>query len=252
MRGKIGRVRLAWAAHLFTATGAVLGLFALLAVIEGDAKRCLFWLGAALIVDGVDGALARWVGVREAIPEIDGAILDLVIDYLTYVVVPALFLRQFGLLPDGVETPLAAYVLATSLYCFANTGMKSADNDFVGFPAIWNTVALYLWILGLHPALNAVIVLMLGALTFTSMKFPHPLRVRALMPLTLAAVTLWGATCLWLIVAHPVRPPVALTLWLAATGYGVALCLWRTLRGSHPGGSGPPQNEIPTLSSTRT
>ena len=232
MRHGIGRRALAWTAHLFTATGAVLGLFALLAVIEGNAKACLLWLGAALVVDGVDGTLARWVRVRERVPEIDGVILDLVIDYLTYVVVPALFLRQFGLLPEGMETALSGYILVTSLYCFANTGMKSAENDFVGFPAIWNVVALYLWILDLGPAVNAAIVLALGALTFTQARFPHPFRVRALMPPTIAAAAVWGLTSLWLILSHPARPAAVMVLWLIATAYGFALCLWRSVRPS--------------------
>ena len=205
-----------------------MGFLALLAVIEGNAKACFLWLGVALVVDGLDGALARWARVRERAPEIDGVILDLVIDYLTYVVVPALFLREFGLLPDGLATALAAYVLVTSLYCFANAQMKSAENDFVGFPAIWNAVALYLWILDLGPAANSVIVLVCGALTFTKIRFPHPFRVRALMLVTIAATALWAGACLWLVVVHPARPAAVLAVWLAATAYAAALCVWRT------------------------
>ncbi|MBP2312068.1 phosphatidylcholine synthase [Azospirillum soli] len=231
----IGRRLSAWGVHAFTASGVVLGLLALLAAVGGDAKACLGWLGLALVVDGVDGTLARRASVKEVLPGIDGSVLDLVIDYLTYVVVPAVFLYRFGLFPTGFGIPLAAWVLMTSLYCFSNTGMKSGDNYFVGFPAIWNVVALYLWILDLDPWINTAVVLVLGVLTFSTVKFLHPFRVRKMMHLNIAVSAAWLASSAALVVLHPDRPDVAWAVWLASGVYYVAVCAWRTLRGDARG-----------------
>ncbi|ANC90669.1 phosphatidylcholine synthase [Azospirillum humicireducens] len=222
----------AWGVHIFTASGAVLGLLGLLAAAAGDAKLCLMWLGIALVVDGVDGTLARRVSVKQVLPGIDGSALDLVIDYLTYVVVPAVFIHRFGLLPEGlVSIALAAWILLTALYCFANVGMKSGDNYFVGFPAIWNVVALYFWLLDLNPWINAAVVVALGLLTFTTAKFLHPFRVKALMPLNIAVTTVWLLCCVALVVLEPARPGWLFGLWLATSVYYAAVCAWRTLRG---------------------
>jgi phosphatidylcholine synthase len=225
------RVWAAWAVHLFTASGLVAGFAALLAVLDGDPRACFLWLAAALVIDGVDGTFARRAAVKDVLPHFDGAVLDLVIDYLTYVVVPALFLLRLGMLPEPFAFPLAAYVLVTSLYCFCNVHMKSADHYFVGFPAVWNLVAFYLWVLHSSPAVNAAVVLVLGALTPTPIKFLHPFRERRLLPYTLVAAAAWGISGVALILLHPARPPVAFVIWLLATAYYVAVCAWRTLRG---------------------
>ena len=222
----------AWAVHGFTAFGAVLGFAALMAAGQGEAAACFAFLGVALVVDGVDGTFARAAKVREALPGIDGAALDLVIDYLTYVLVPAVFVVWFDLLPRGLGMAGAAWMLVTSLYCFANTGMKSADHYFVGFPAIWNVVVLCLWLLGLGPAVNAAVVFALGVLTFVPVKFLHPLRVRALLPLNALATAAWLASAAWLVAAHPARPDLPFAVWLAAGAYYVAVSAWRTVRGA--------------------
>ena len=221
----------AWLVHLFTAGGAVAGLAALLAAADGDARRCLLWLGVALLIDGVDGALARAARVREVLPGIDGAVLDLVIDYLTYVVVPAVLLVRLPLLPAPLAGPLAAYVLVTSLYCFANVHMKSPDYYFVGFPAVWNVVVFYLWVLEWPAAVNATVVVALGALTPTRIAFLHPFRARRLLPATLVALVAWSVASVVLWAAHPERPAAALAAWLAATAYYAGVCAWRTRRG---------------------
>lgn len=220
----------AWAVHAFTASGVVFGLLALFAAFGGEPAMVFLWLAVALFVDGVDGTFARRADVANVLPGVDGSALDLVVDYLTYVVVPAVFMVRFGLLPDGFALALAGWVLLTSLYCFANTGMKSSDAYFVGFPAVWNVVALYLWLLDFDPWVNTGVLLVLGVLTFTRMKFLHPFRVRTLMPLNLAATAVWFVAGGWLVAAHPDRPAYAFVPWLAASGYVVAMCVWRSLR----------------------
>ena len=225
------RLGAAWAVHVFTASGAVIGLLALLAVVAGDARACLLWLGLALLVDGIDGPAARKFGVREVIPRFDGATLDNVVDYFTYVVVPAVFMVQFGLLPAGFAVLGAAYILATSLYTFANLDLKTKDNYFVGFPAVWNIVAFYMLVLETPPLFNLVATAVLGILTFTPLKFVHPLRVRELRAPTLVATAIWAASSLWLVVQIPESPSWALTAWVAASVYLGLVSLRRTLRG---------------------
>jgi phosphatidylcholine synthase len=221
----------AWAVHVFTGSGVVLGLLALLSALRGDAEACLGWLGIALVVDGVDGTLARRASVRDVLPGFDGSALDLVVDYLTYVVVPALFMYVFNLLPTGFGIPLTAWVLMTSLYCFCNVNMKSGDNYFVGFPAIWNVVALYLWILELDPWFNAGLLIAFGLMTFTTVKFLHPFRVRKLMRVNIAVSTVWLLSSAVLVIMKPDRPSIVFAAWLLASGYYLAVCAWRTLRG---------------------
>ena len=138
---------LAWLVHMFTASGAILALLALLAVEDGEWGLALMWLLVALVVDGVDGSLARWARVSERAARVDGDTLDLVIDYLTYVFVPTLFMWRAGLIPEALAPWLAAGILLSSLYLFARTDMKTEDGYFRGFPALWNLVAFYLFVL---------------------------------------------------------------------------------------------------------
>ncbi len=234
------RVAAAWAVHAFTASGVITGLLAIAALIGGDLRLALLWLGAALIIDGFDGPMARKVRVTEYAPRFDGAVLDLVIDYLTYTVIPALLIYRFGLVPDGWGIPAAAYIMTTSLYCFGNREMKTADNYFSGFPATWNLVVLYFYIAGSGPWLNLAVIAALGILTFVPLKFIHPFRVKTLRPLTLAVTALWAGATFWLVVASaaatPPREasPVVFWGWVAASLYFLGLCVWRTAAPARP------------------
>jgi phosphatidylcholine synthase len=168
----------AWAVHLLTASGAVLAMLALAAVVRGDQHLAFVWLFAALVIDGLDGALARAWRVREREPRIDGDSLDLVVDYLTYVFVPAFLIWRGGYLPDALAPGLTALILLSSLYTFARTDMKTSDGYFRGFPALWMIVAFYFFVLQPSAALAAVTVLALSAATFAPIHFVHPFRVR--------------------------------------------------------------------------
>jgi len=198
-------------------------------VLEGDARKALLWLGLALLVDGIDGPVARKLDVRARLPRFDGALLDLVVDYLTYVVVPAVLLWQFSYLGVGwLAAAAAGWILFSSLYIFANLDLKTHDNYFVGFPAIWNIVALYMFVLDTPPWVNLIAVAILGALSFTPVKAVHPLRVRDLRAVTLAAAVGWCATSVALLWIAPDRPLWLLAAWLGVSAYLVGLSLWRT------------------------
>lgn len=223
----------AWAVHLFSASGAVLALLALLAIERQQPREALLWLFAALVVDGVDGTLARLARVRERISRVDGEALDLVIDYLTYVFLPVLFILNGGYLPGPAALPLCAAILISSLYVFARRDMKTPDGYFRGFPALWNVVALYFFVLDPAPAAAALAVAALIVMTFAPVHVVHPFRVADFgWPLPAVAV-LWGIATAALLLpglsAAAIEPLAALSLATAAIL--VAIGLARSWRG---------------------
>ena len=226
-------VFVAWAIHALTASGAVLAFLAFLAVEQGQWRLALLWLAAALVVDGIDGPLARWAGVTRRTPGIDGATRDLVVDYLTYVFVPAMLIYRADLLPPSTALAAVAAILLSSLYTFARTDMKSSDNFFLGFPALWNVIAFYLFMLQPGQVAGAIIVGVFAVLTFAPIHFVHPVRVRSYQPWLGGLTALWGMGSLALL--SPDWSPAWLHAWLAMSLAGaVALLgigLLRTLRG---------------------
>ncbi|MDX1724206.1 MAG: phosphatidylcholine/phosphatidylserine synthase [Pseudomonas sp.] len=220
----------AWSVHAVTASGVILALLALLAVLDGHPQVCLLWLGAALLVDGLDGTLARKFDVKVVLPHFDGSTLDLVIDYLTYVFIPAIFVYRFIPLPEYSLLLSVGVILLSSLFCFCNLNMKSKDNYFIGFPAAWNVVIVYLYLLDFAPWLSLVTILVLAGLTLTKMKFLHPFRVKQFMPLNIGVTLLWMAACALLIMQYPLNQSWLLLVWGLASVYFVAICLWRTAR----------------------
>ena len=223
----------AWLVHAFTASGAVLALLALIAVEQQRWTLALVWLAISGVVDGLDGSLARWARVKERLPRIDGDTLDLVIDYLTFVFVPALFIWRAGLVPADLAPWLAAAILVSSLYVFARTDMKTEDGYFRGFPALWSVVAFYLYVLQFSPEVGAVVVLLLIALTFAPIHFVHPFRVRDYGRWLPALAIVWTvATCalLWPEWSASARFAIA-TVSVASAAVLLGMGLLRSLRG---------------------
>jgi phosphatidylcholine synthase len=212
-----------WAAaavHLLTASGAVFGFLALAAAASGQWETAFAWLGVALIVDGLDGPLARRFDVKSRLARFSGETLDLVIDYLTYAVVPAFILYSAGLMPDGLATFGAALVLLSSLYHFADANSKTEDGFFVGFPALWNLFVLYAFIFVPAPAVVLAGVVAFTALTLVPLKWLHPVRVRSLRPVTLAVTVIWAAAAIAALVqGFPASAPIQIIFALAALYY---------------------------------
>ena len=229
-----GGMTLAWAAHLVTASGAALALLAIDAVFRDAHREALLWLLAALAVDGIDGTLARAAKVGERTPRIDGAALDLVIDYLTYVVIPAMIIWRLGVLPEPLGLPLAALILMSSLYVFARRDMKTGDGYFRGFPALWNVVALYFVLAPPGPAIGAAIVSTLIVLTFAPIHVVHPFRARGFGPWLPAAAVLWALSSAALLLPGLADALMAtlLAVSLATAAILLGIGLLRTLRGA--------------------
>jgi phosphatidylcholine synthase len=207
----------AFLVHVLTACGAALALLALSAATRGDWPLMFLWLGVALVVDAVDGPLARALKVAEVLPRWSGETLDLVVDYTTYVFVPAYAVTAGRLMPDGLAVVAGIVIVITGTLYFANRDMKTADNFFRGFPAVWNLVAFYLLLLRPAPALAAAAVALLAVLTFVPVRFVHPFRVRRLRTVTVALLTLWAALAL-AAVKQGLAPEPWITIGLCALG----------------------------------
>ena len=183
---------LAFSVHDFTASGAAIALFALMAAIDKNWSRMFFILGAALFVDGVDGLIARRLDVAQRLPRWSGDILDLVVDYLTYVFIPAFVVVWSGLLPPIAAIPCAIAIVISGALYFADTGMKTKDNFFRGFPAVWNVPVFYLLLLKPDPWIAAAAIALLAAATFLPVPFVHPSRVARFRMLTIALLAIWS------------------------------------------------------------
>jgi phosphatidylcholine synthase len=202
---------------VLTASGVVAGFFALLAANGARWEAAFAWLAVAAVIDGVDGPLARHFQVKTRLPRFSGERLDLVIDYFTYVVVPALMIFGGGQMSKGWALIAAVIVLTTSLFHFGDIGSKTEDGFFVGFPAIWNVVAFYLFVFPLSPGAAFMLVALLGALTFVPLKWVHPVRVERWRPLTIAVLALWsGASALALWQGFPASTAIQIVLILCS------------------------------------
>ncbi|MDJ0513268.1 MAG: phosphatidylcholine synthase [Methyloceanibacter sp.] len=225
----ISRLR-AFSVHVLTAIGAVLALFALRAAREGDWQTMFVWLGIALFVDAIDGPLARLYYVKTVLPRFSGERLDLIVDYLTYVAIPAFVLTETDMLPESTRVPAAIAVLLSGLFHMSDLHSKTKEGFFVGFPAVWNIVLLYLFVLGLPPYGALAVVAFLVVLTFVPILYVHPFRVVRLRVLTGLVVVAWA-----IVAGIAIVNPFPSALWikitlLAAAAYCTAVGLWSWVR----------------------
>ena len=182
----------AFSVHIFTALGAGIALIALLEAVREHWAAMFGWLGAALIVDALDGPMARRLDVARVQPNWSGDVLDLVVDFVTYVFVPAYAIAASGLLLPVTAPVLGAGVAISGALYFADRRMKAEDNHFRGFPALWNAAAFYLFLLHLPPALSSLCIAILIVLTFVPFNVLHPIRVVRLRTVTLSLLAAWA------------------------------------------------------------
>ena len=220
---------LAWAVHAYTALGAVWALLALLAILQGDYREGFFWLALQVFVDATDGVLARAARVKDVTPFFNGTKLDDLVDYRTYVFVPAVFFVHAPVLPDGVDVVIAAAVLVASGYGFSREDAKTSDHFFTGFPSYWNVVAVYLLAWKLDPWVNANILAVLVVLVFVPIRYIYPSRTTTLMGPTIGLGALWAVLMLWMMWRLPDVPSWMLwaTLVYPVYYFGLSLALSR-------------------------
>ena len=189
--------------HAFTASGAVAGLLALIAIPHGHYKAAFMWMTVTIAIDSVDGFLARALKVKEFAPSIDGALLDNIVDYFTYVIVPALFIVYSDIVPPGTRLVTAIAISLASAYQFSQKEAKTPDHHFKGFPSYWNVTVFYLHVLVWPQWANLAILWVLAVAVFIPVKYLYPSRARRFRPLTLSLTCIWGACMVWLLVTYP-------------------------------------------------
>ncbi|HMO07168.1 MAG TPA: CDP-alcohol phosphatidyltransferase family protein [Paracoccaceae bacterium] len=183
--------------HLLTASGAVLSMLAMLAAVEGKWSLMFLWLVLALVVDGIDGPLARRYDVRQNFPIYDGVLMDLIVDYLTYVFIPAYALFKSGLLTGWTGWIAIIVIVYGSVIYFSDTRMKTKDKSFAGFPACWNMVVLVLFALRPGEMATLAIVVTLTVAMFLNLKFIHPVRTARWRRVSLPVALLWVVCAGW-------------------------------------------------------
>ena len=208
----------AFSVHIFTALGAGVALAAMLEAVREHWAAMFGWLGLALLIDGIDGPLARRFDVQRLQPDWSGETLDLVVDFLTYVFVPAYAITASHLLLPVAGPILGAGIVVTSALYFADKRMKTDDNHFRGFPALWNAAAFYLFLLQPSPVLGTMSIAALIVLTFVPFNVIHPVRVRRLRPLTLSLMAIWAV-----LAVHALRSDFNVSLWVTLTLCAIAV-----------------------------
>jgi phosphatidylcholine synthase len=228
----------AWLVHLYTASGVVMGFIAAADISESNYRGAFLWLFAATFIDTTDGVLARVARVKERLPWFDGTLLDNIVDYTTYVFVPALLVWRALLVPDEWSIPVCAAMLLSSAYGFSQAEAKTEDHFFTGFPSYWNIVVFYLWVARWSPKVNALVLVALSVLVFVPIRYVYPSRTPTLRPLTVALCAIWGVLMLVLIRQAPdvSRPVFWASLIFPAYYAGLSLVLdaRRLTRGTSP------------------
>ena len=221
---------IAWIAHLYTASGAILAFLAAADIFEHDYRTAFFWLYLQVAVDATDGLLARAVRVKDRLPWFNGAKLDDIVDYLCYVFIPALFVWRALLVPDRWSVPVVAAMLLSSAYGFNRDDAKTDDHYFRGFPSYWNIVVFYLFVARLPSEVNAAILLALAVLVFVPIRYLYPSRGAALQTLTLVLGLIWSVLMLVMLWQFPAVSRGVFAASLVFPVYYAVASLWLELR----------------------
>lgn len=219
----------AFSVHILTASGSFLAFLSVVAASEEKFILMWWWLGLALFVDGIDGPIARSLNVKELLPNWSGELLDCIIDYITYVLIPAFALYKSGFMGEGLSFLSAAIIVITSAIYYADTGMKTKENFFRGFPVVWNMAVFVLFALSPGEWVSFALVVVIAVLTFMPINFLHPVRVVRLRWVNLPMTLVWcllGAFCLMVNMEPPFFVKIlfaSVSLYLFAIGFVMQL-----------------------------
>lgn len=229
----VAQVRSAWLLHGFTTLGIVAAMLALRDVLNDKPDHAIIWLLLTLLIDGVDGPIARALDVEKRVPRIDGFLLDLIIDYVTCVIVPACFMYEFKVVPqDNFGIAVLCVMVFTSAIWFARRDMMSDDYWFRGYPAAWNLVAPIAFLLEARSITGACITLVLSVLSLTNMPFPHIARAKFLRLPTIVMTVVWIGGIIIGTFSYPGHPWIVRPLLIVGSAYFVALSITRWITDS--------------------
>lgn len=229
----LARRAAAWGVHLFTASGAVWGVLSILAIQHHQYRLLFVWVAFAMFADGFDGMLARRAHTKVYAAELDGSLLDNILDYLNYVIIGALLVIQVPLVPPGFGVAVAALMALSSAFQFSQVEAKTDETHdyfFKGFPSYWNILALYLLLLNFDPWVNLILLLGCVVLVFVPIKYIYPSRTKFYRRLNMSVALLWSLTGLFMLIAYPRIPAWLTAANLALVGAYMALSLASTLR----------------------
>jgi phosphatidylcholine synthase len=215
----------AWLVHLYTASGALFAFLSISHITQRLYREAFFWLALSIVVDATDGVLARRADVSSRLPRFSGDTLDNIVDYLTYVFVPAFMVWHVPLVPVGWGMTAPFAMLLSSAYGFSRDDAKTSDHFFTGFPSYWNIVVFYLYLAGWPQAVNAAVLLALAILVFVPIRCVYPSRTPVLRTLTIGLGVLWGVLLLFMLWRMPAVPRGLFWLSLAYPIYYTALSL---------------------------
>lgn len=225
MAGREGPPYTAWLVHLYTASSAVVALLATRAIFEYRLRDSFLWLAAAIVIDASDGVLARAARVSQRLPWFNGAKLDDIVDYLTYVFVPAVIVWRVLLVPDAWAVPVAGAMLLSSAYGFNREDAKTSDHFFTGFPSYWNIVVFYLYVMRTPQPVNTIVLLALAVMVFVPIRYVYPSRTPVWRTVTVALGLAWGITLLVMLWQLPAVSPRLLWGSLVFPAYYVILSI---------------------------
>lgn len=220
----------AWSVHFFTASGAVWGVLSLIAILQHEWKLSFIWIGVAMLVDGVDGMLARLFHTKVHADRVDGALMDNIIDYLNFVVVPVFFFLEAELLPAPVAFLSMAGILMASAFQFSQVDAKTDDHFFKGFPSYWNILALYLFLFKWDVWINFAIVATCLVLVFVPVKYIYPSRTSRNRKLHLGLMYVWGIGGFIALMQYPNVPMWVIWASISVVVFYLASSLAATLQ----------------------
>ena len=219
-----------WVPHLVTASGLLFGFLSIAAIFESHHRTALMWMTAAVVSDAVDGTIARKLNSANKLPNFDGKRLDAIVDYITYVMVPVLFIYKANLLPYTSDNWLLPAILISSAYQFAQTTAKTHDNFFTGFPSYWNVAVFYMLLLKSSPNSNLVLLVVLTTLIFVPIKYYYPSRTTKHKFIIMSLTLIWGISGISLIITYPTIYPIPLWISILCSVYYVAISIYNTLQ----------------------
>ena len=219
--------------HFLTGFGALAGFFALISVINNNQSTTFLWLGLAFLIDSIDGTLARKFNVKKNFPNIDGKMLDSIIDFFNYVIVPAIIIYWFKLVPDNFLILIPSILILVSIYSYVNLNVMTKDHYYNGFPAIWNIVVLYFYLFGTNQITNLIILVLLLMLKFSPLKCIHPLRVKKLRIISIFFTIVWFtmSAILIILMQTKIKPIYELSfmfVWVISNFYFIAISFYKS------------------------
>ena len=221
----ISTMLLPWTPHLVTASGLVFAFLTIIALLDSQWKLALIWMTAGVATDSVDGTMARYLNSTQKLPRFNGPLLDTIVDYVTYVVVPVLYIYIANLIPSIYNIWVLPLVLVSSSYQFAQTNAKTPDNYFTGFPSYWNIAVFYMLVIKPAPIANVILLLVLVVFIFIPIKYYYPSRTQRNRILVMTITIVWGIAGLILISTYPTIQPIPLWISILCSAYYIYLSI---------------------------